>query len=197
MEIKSVIRESIAALLYDDDFLSQLAKKVTDKTNLPALEEQVNNLEEENMILKYKLAAIEQKNHQDNLRISGIQAEENEINLLDRVLAVLNTNLGTSMATADIDACYYVGRVTDKRSIILKVREHKTKELIMKSRKKLKNTGIKISEDMCKTFHSLFIQAINEFGSKNVWFANGTIFAHVDNRKNKIRNTTDINKLKK
>lgn len=196
LEIKSVIKESIAALTCDEEFLSQVAKKVTDKTNLPALEAKVNAVEKENVFLKHRLAAMEQQNCRNNLRISGVNVEEKEENLLGKVIGVLTSKLGIAATADDFVACYSVGRDVNKKSIILKVKDYKVKESILRNRKKFKNTGIKVSEDMCKTFHDLFLKAIDALGSKNVWFANGTIYARVDNKKHKIWNPTDIDRLK-
>lgn len=197
LEIKSVIKEAVSALTCDEEFLSQIAKKVLDKTNLPGLEEKVNAIEKENTYLKHKLAAIEQQNLRNNLRISGINVKEAKQDILGEVVGVLNSNLGTILTADNFETCYLVGRQTDKQSIIVKTKDYTTKQLIIKARRKFKGTGIKVSEDMCRTLHKLFLIAIDELGSKNVWFANGTVFAKVDNVRHKIWSPADVDKLKK
>lgn len=196
VEIKKVIREAMTDLVRDEDFLSQLATRVADKVNLPAVEDKVCNLQSENTVLKQKITTLEQKSLQNNLRISGIDEKAGE-QATDQVLNVLNGTMGLTLCSGDFDACYRVGSDLNKSAIILKLRDYKNKELIMKNRRKLKNTGVKIAEDMCKPLHDLFMRAITELGYKNVWFFGGFIYAKVGGVRHKILTAADIENVKK
>ncbi|KAK6196303.1 hypothetical protein SNE40_001553 [Patella caerulea] len=155
---------------------------------LDKFEERVSKLESviaqkdaEIRLLDNKLNDLEQYSRKSHIRIFGIKENigENCVEIAQRIFKY-KLNIQEDII---LDAAHRVGVVklsnNDKdvklrpRGIIVR-RDHKQK--IMLNRKKLKHSGISISDDMTFRNVQLLTKTNAHSSAKNAWFANGKIF---------------------
>ena len=147
------IKESI-------DFTQEIMdKKITDmhETQTQNIEKLKSTYEKEitaaNKLignLAEKLRSLEDRSRRNNLRIDGIEESEKETwkECETKINGLFKNRLGLDKEII-IERAHRVGKANEERprTIVLKLLNFKDKEDIMKSRKKLKNTGIYIDED--------------------------------------------------
>ena len=119
----------------------------------------------------------EQYSRQNYILIHGI-TEGNEENTNDLALKIFKEKLDIELTQRDLDRTHRISK-NDKRNnrprpVIVKfIRSNDMKKIF--SKKKLKNSGISIAENLTKLRMSKLSKAREEFGFKNVWIVDGSI----------------------
>ena len=119
----------------------------------------------------------EQYSRQNYILIHGI-TEGNEENTDDLALKIFKEKLDIELTQRDLDRTHRISK-NDKRNnrprpVIVKfIRYNDMKKIF--SKKKLKNSGISIAENLTKLRMSKLSKAREEFGFKNVWTVDGSI----------------------
>ncbi|KAK9692727.1 hypothetical protein QE152_g34964 [Popillia japonica] len=162
-EKKDLIKACVAELLQDEEFLSALITKITEKIeksveeklqsyedcidilekNYASLEEKYDNLEQ--YYFGKKLCKFRRKIRQprailrrNSLRINGIVIKPQE-NLQDKLTEIFANKLRIDMDATYIDRCHTVGPAKEnKQSIIIKFTSYKFKKQILRERHLLK-----------------------------------------------------------
>lgn len=145
----------------------------------------------------------EQYSRRNNIKILFVgetsntfeSAEESE----KKALTVFHDKLGLRNINADhIEAAHRVGvkQAGRIRPLLVRFLSRKTKFDVIKNRRKLKNSGIVIVEDLTKSIYTLFRNASDHPGTLRAWTSDGKIFVQDMNFKtHKIETTSDLSKL--
>ena len=116
-----------------------------------------------------KIAALERNEDQmqqysrrNCIRVFGIPEEQVE-NTDDKICRLVREKLGVSIKKEDIDRSHRVGKksTSTQRGIIVKLVSYRTRQEIISCRKKLKDTGLSIHEELTKKNKTLLQDARN------------------------------------
>ncbi|CAG9818969.1 unnamed protein product [Phaedon cochleariae] len=208
IEVAAIVKESINEFFLDKEFISQLTKKISERIEqkIRRLEEEVktqgnkiNILEQKVDSFQQQLDAIHQRAKMNNICIYGV-AEENNEDLLNKVLDMINSKTNMTLNTNDIMDAYRVGQpheIPNKpRPTIIKMARPQLKSEIFKCGSKFKGSNIYINEDLTKLRRSLLMEAKSVFGVKSVWSFNGQIYATINGKKTKLIGKDDITKYR-
>lgn len=202
-EIQEIIQETIQKLLVNDELIKAITDKIAItfdskmKTITEKYELKLHNCQEEIKVLKEKhesmLAEIDdfkQYNMRNKLRIYGIP--ENNKNLLSEMqhifLNKMNIQISNNISAYRVDTKNSDKKQDKKpRPIILNFTDIKERQLIYKSKKQLKGTGIVIKEELTSYRLNIYQKACTKYGYKNVWTWNGNIIMNKNGQKHIIK----------
>lgn len=171
------------------------------------MNKKMNELQEVNDKLKWKVDYLEQNSKKHNLLIFGITEEQKE-NPTDKLTDIFNNKLDLNINKNDIHKCFRIkSKVTnlakeqsDKtenkkpRPILVEFNQRYARNLIFNNKKKLKSTGIVIREDLTSNRYKIWKSCVEAIGVKNVWTTEGTIYALFGNKKIIVKDINDIPK---
>ena len=172
-----------------------------------------NAEKDRNLITKLQsdMNAQEQYSRRNCVRIFGVQESDNE-NTDDIVCRIANRHLGLDLRPADIDRSHRIHRrasapagSSKPKAIIVKLTSYKHRQRLLMYRKKLKDTGMSICEDLTDINRSLLHDAFLATKKQNskimsAWSQDGRIIVAIRTTDGKtmrrqIHNKTDLNKL--
>ena len=180
-----------------------LEKKLKDISDLS---DDVSTLQQNLKHTMLKLNDMEQYSRRSNLRIFGLEVPDGE-SCTDAVVNFCNQKLAVDIDKADIlrshplpfrsssNSSAQESSKPVKQSIIVKFSNMDAKSLVLKNRKKLKNSGISVSEDLTNTNVMLLNRLRSNMSIKEAWSANGNIFCKVNGRKCRVNPFVDLDKL--
>lgn len=197
--MQAMVKDSIKELLIEDEFINKIAEKVSEKLiqKINELETKTITLEEENCCLKRKINEIEQYTRRPNIRIFGVQ-EENQEKLTEKILKIFDEKLSLkNLNYRDIETCHRIGRVINgkPRPVFIRFAQYHIKAEVMSKRKGLKGSKIVIVEDLTNEKHTLYRKAANKLGKTNVWTSNGNIMVKINNEICIVKSEDDLDKL--
>lgn len=133
----------------------------------------------------------EQRSRNDCLLIHGVSESANE-NTDFVVQKVVSDKLGITLNHDDIKRSHRIGQVKSQRStrsssakhrpIIVKFVHFHKRQDVFKNKRKLKDTGITVTESLTSTRLQLYHSAGAKLGRKNVWTNEGRILSKIDNQ---------------
>ena len=83
----------------------------------------------------------------------------------------------------EIDRSHQIGRLKkgkQSRPIVIKFARYNIRNRVLKNKKKLKDTGVSITESLTQKRMQMLTKARNEFLFKNVWTQDGKILVKSD-----------------
>lgn len=113
------------------------------------IKEKVNILENQERKNAEKIINLQRELRKNNLVIFGI-AENEEEDLLNRVIEFFNVNLKIKVLISELNQVYRFGRTKGTRPILVKFVTLHKKLSVLKQGVLLKNTGISIANDLTK-----------------------------------------------
>lgn len=189
-DLKSALKETIKELLDNEDFISKLLEKVSEKIEL--LQQKVEDYEVKHLELETKIEILQQNEKLRNICIYGMQEEVNE-KLNDKVFRLFNEKMKVEINSADILKCFRVGKKTTKeRPVIVIFDRQSTRNTVLRNCGKLQGTKIAVAEDLIKNRLKLLREAQQRFDRKHVRTYNGNIFVIINERKHKVLNPNDL-----
>ncbi|KAK7490339.1 hypothetical protein BaRGS_00018500 [Batillaria attramentaria] len=138
-----------------------------------------------------RLHDYEQYGRRNSLRIYGLPedarnepAHQTGMN----VRKFCRDKLGVSLAETDIDIAHRLGsRQQDRhRSVIVKFVRRDVKQQVLKQRRKLKQTGIMVTDDLTPRHQQLLRDMKEVAGIRNCWSAEGTVFVKIGTTVKKV-----------
>ena len=99
------------------------------------------------------------------------------------VTETLNELLQEKLTDIDTDRSHRIGRLKkgkQSRPIIIKFARYNIRNRVFKNKKKLKDTGISITESLTQKRMQMLTKAKNKFLFKNVWTQDGKILVESD-----------------
>ena len=166
---------TITALQKQDTLMeSQLAVQ---KTVTNRLDEERKNLESYVGELEADLEDLRQYSRRTNLLIHGIAEDEQE-STDNKVMEVFKDKLGLDLTLDDVGRTHRLGRKapSKKRPIIARFNSYRKRKMVFDAKRKLKGTGIVITENLTRTRYELYKKCIQEYGRENVYTLDGRIF---------------------
>lgn len=147
--------------------------------------------------LKIELNRLHQYSCKDNIGIHGLKQEDADENSKKVVQAFLKDKLGVELDIRDFAAAHRLpgtskparkGKPKKPPQIIARLKDRSDKAEIITNRRKLKGTGISITEDITRENLKLIEEAEKSKNYEAVWFSNGKVRAKLKGGVNKIRN---------
>ena len=149
--------------------------------------------------LQFLMDRHEQYSRKSSVRIRGVSEENNE-DLESVTLNILQKEIGVVVTQNEIDIVHRVGRRQENRPrpILIKFLSHKTKEKVMRAKKKA--TTVKINEDLAPGIKRILDEVSSNrrfLNIDSVWTIDGRIkFRFVNNpRTFEIRSYADYHNL--
>ena len=151
-----------------------------------------------------KFDDIEQYSWRSCLILTGIKERKGE-NTDNLVLNALSTHLGIKLDLCEIDRSHHLGhkRIDQDghqidRPIIIKFIGYRSRQKVFKQKRKLKGTGISLSENLTKRRTMLMNDVKKIAGLKNVWSRDSNIFTFDHSGKIlHVKTFEDLSKVRK
>ena len=128
--------------------------------------------------LNARLDRQEQYSRRNCLLIHGIEENQNE-NTDALALEIINKKLELDMDEKDVDRTHRIGDKNKKknkpRPIIIKFVRYNDRKKVFYNKKKLKDSGVSITESLTKFRMDKLGKAREEHGFKHVWTVDGRI----------------------
>ena len=107
----------------------------------------------------------------------------------DIVIDTVNSKLGLSLSTSDLDRSHRIGRLQKNarqpqrpRAIIVKFARYNTRAAVFRQKKKLKGTKIMLTESLTSYRIATLKKAKDYYGAHNVWTSDGEILTKVNDK---------------
>ena len=176
--------------------VSNAGKEIVDKFSVKTA-----NVERNCLVNRYENDSLEQYTRRDNLRIFGLEEEEDENeNILEAKVIEVANDMGVNITQSDISIAHRLGKPGNRsRTVIVRLCHRKKRNEILKKKKELKkkNREIFINEDLT-TLRATLLKIVKEQGVvKNATPRDGRIIAWLTNRERPvyIDNPNDLVKL--
>ena len=146
-------------------------------------EEIINNLKEEVSTLKGRVETLEKESDdkEQHLRrncilVHGLEENKDEITE-DFVASFIKDKLDLELSVTDLDRSHRIGKPSPrkKRPIIDIFFRYNDRRKVLSNKKKLKDSGVSITESLTARLMEELSKACNKHGFKNVWTINGKI----------------------
>lgn len=182
MAIFQGIRENMDVFTSEIDRLSSitmalkeaLAEKEKDISNL---RQSMDNLKKENTELHCQLNDNENYQRRENVRISGIPeaSSENPIKTACKFFA----DKGFNVSEKELHVAHRIGKRNSgkPRTIIVRFFNRNMRDRVIRERKKLKGSGMTISEDVSNLSMRTLVRVQRSQGIVNSWIWNGQVRA--------------------
>ncbi|PIK55107.1 hypothetical protein BSL78_08002 [Apostichopus japonicus] len=147
---------------------------------LTALTSEHGNFKSDMEQVKCELNVLEKYSRRNFIRIFGIPENSDEnTNLLIKNLAL--DKLAVELKETDLDRSHRIGKPNNKgcRAIIMKFTNYMAKSQVLRSRRKLKSTGIVIQEDLTPRNRALLKKVSDHPRVSSAWSIDGRIFGLV------------------
>ena len=150
-------------------------------------EVEIKSLKEENECLRRDIVTAHQKsndneqyNRLEGIRVHGVEETPNE-NCKEKICNILHEKLGLDIKPSDISKIHRLDQLHRRegkpRPIILRFVAHYHKRDCIVNRRKLKGTGIVISEDLTQLNYVVLNRAYKHECIESVWSTEGKLFA--------------------
>lgn len=204
-EIRKLINDSLDRQEFINRLAQSIEKKIEEKYNnkfleikkeMSSLNTKISALEKENSILKKSTEVMQQQSRALNVRIFGMEEQENE-NLSTTLTTFFKTTLRINPSKeSDIKRCYRVAAKNPTRqkprSILVEFADVNKRAEVLKNRSKLKNSGIFIQEDLTQYRVDLLSKAISKFSVKNAWSNHGNIYVKSSGIVRRVNTANDL-----
>ena len=147
------------------------------KKIINGLQNEVSSLKERTDLLEKKSGDSEQYSCRNCLLVHGVEEQEQE-NTDNIVLNVIKENLDIKLLVKDLDRSHRIGKSNSKskrRPVIVKFISYNKRREIFNNKKRLKSTGVSITESLTAGRMRQLKNARDRFGFNNVWSIDGRI----------------------
>ncbi len=181
------------------DLQSQLKQK-SDETE--RLKKDFDDLTDDNSEMVRKLNDLEQYTRRNSVRLFGIPESTDKHENCDNIITNLaRDKLGVNLDVNEIDRSHRVGKKSNEpgkkpRPIIVKLATYRSRQKLIRNRRKLNGTGITIKEDLTRTNQTLLEQVSRTDKVLSSWTTDGRILVLMKlNGKETIRQVTKLEDL--
>ena len=150
------------------------------------MNETLATMEESVETLKREMNDIQQYSRRNSVRVFGIPETANEVTDV-LVIDAVTKHLNCPLSVDDIDRSHRSGKprassgpgnnIPKPRPILVKFCSYRKKAQIMKVKRKLKNTGLSIHEDLTTKNYDLLMKASKNSKVVAAWSVDGRIIA--------------------
>ncbi|KAJ8736300.1 hypothetical protein PYW08_006956 [Mythimna loreyi] len=127
--------------------------------------------------LSRSIDIIEMRHRKKFLLLGGVPESPSE-KVTEIVATILQTKLGVDVTTSSLTVCHRLGAVAEGRvrPILLRCVDNTVRDVIWRTKTKLKGTSYVISEFLTRQRQSTFSAARKLFGVTNAWTMDGNIY---------------------
>ncbi|KAF2902696.1 hypothetical protein ILUMI_03475 [Ignelater luminosus] len=190
-DIKALASAAIKYFVFETAFIENLALKVP-------LNNRVNDLEKENGDLHKKLDELKQYPRRNSLRVFIILENKNE-DTDNLVLDVFNNKLGLKVTPDEVYRSHRIGAFNPSskrpRGITVKFTSYRYGDLVFRTKKMLKGTGIIIKEGLTRNRLETLNYAVHKFSFKNVCTTDGIIYINKNGKEHTCQTINEFEKL--
>ena len=166
----------VLATLIRDQVVQELKETITKNTTV--IEELKNAIvikDHEIAALERRVDDLEQYSRRQCLRIFGVEEKDGEDT--DKIVMEVAEKVGVTVQLTDIDRSHRVGvkRGDRPRPLIAKFVSYRNRNELFRNKRKLKNSGITIREDLTKVRYNLLQEAIKKYGFQHVCTVDGAV----------------------
>ena len=172
------------------------------KANQDRLGSEITKLQEENTSLRSQLNQqkidlanckfveneAEQHGRSWNVRVFGIKEGgqgkvETTADCVTKVTTLFTEKLGVAVTGEDIEVAHRTGKPGTGRArpIIVRFYSRQKKKSVLENRRKLKQTGVTVAEDLTKLNYNLLMKASKHSAALTAWSSNGNILVKAKN----------------
>lgn len=203
-KIKNIIHSSMT-----EKFMNKIANKVAEIVDakfearitghteaINTLKTQVAELQERGREMERKIEEQEQNSRNLNLRIFGLPVSEGE-DVKETVISLFSHKMKISIKGEEFK-CYRIRAKNpgDKPpAVMVRFLNDNVRNAVIANRKQLKNSSIRIKEDLTKFRLALLDAAVKKFTFKNAWCVNGNIYIRFNNSVRRVSSLCEINNL--
>ena len=210
----------MAEILRDEQFLSDLVSRLTDKVELlvnrklEELESKFRGLDEGSKQLTQKIELLERENHQmrdsldameqysrrNTVRFLGVPCDDgskmNE-DMENSLLELVNNNSRVKLDHGHVDRCHPIGTLKDgKRDFLIQFCNFRHRQELLANRRVLRESGVNVVEDLTRNRYQILKSARAMFGGKNVWTLDGVVNCRVQSKKYVLKTLNHLQALK-
>ncbi len=176
-------------------------KQSTMENVLDDVQEKILERQSDAKDLHFDISRLEQYSRKSSVRVLNVSEDRNE-NIQEKLINVIRQEIDVSINPSEIDIVHRLGRPYNDghcRPILVKFMSHKTKEKVMKNKKKAKN--VKIFKDLAKEIKVMLDQIVEHKTSLRIdkcWTIDGRIkYKFVDDARtiHEIRSFSDYHQL--
>ena len=144
----------------------------------------------------------EQYTRRNDIKIYGLREEggehgENAEQTSRVVRKLFRDKLGVTVRETDIDIAHRLGNFEEdrERSVIVRFTRRSVKNELIQNRKKLKDTPVIITDNLCPSNMRIFYRLKDLVGGRNVWSIDGKLFAKVGHGQTKRVDMGNIDEI--
>lgn len=193
------VKNQVKAKAFTDDVMEKLEGQMLDlesktaamskevkvvKGKTARLEGNVNDHEKRVSSLEMDINELEQYTRRWNLRVYRVPevAGEKVEDCVKKVSQIFSDLIGVKTSPQDIEVAHRSGKPGEKaRPVLVRFFDRKKRDEILANRRKLKNKGFAIDEDLTWLNYKLSRKASVHSASMAVWSSNGKILAKLKN----------------
>lgn len=128
---------------------------------------------------------IQQYSRRWNVRVYRVPETERETmeDCVKKVCRIFTQDVGVATSPSDIEVAHRTGQRSGQRNrpILVRFFDRKKRDNIMANKKKLKNKGVVVGEDLTAANYKLYTAAYKHSASLSTWTVNGKVFAKLKN----------------
>lgn len=149
-----------------------------------------DQIEKRQTVLESKYEGVQRTLKKNNIIIFGLETEKVK-NVTEYTISKLNSLLQLKLSLSQIDNIYSIGKSTEKKPVVVRFISYLKKIEVLRECKKLKNSGVSISEDLTQKEREIRrillkhkkvaqLQGQKAQIKKNLLYINGDAYTHVD-----------------
>lgn len=150
--------------------------KAAVENQLKDLQSQISQLRRDYDTAQVRLDNHLQHTNRGKILLIGISETIKDEELQDHVVTVINSKMQLSLSGGDVYDCYRLGRKREggPRPILVQFSTISTRQKVFRNRRRLKNSGLVITEVLSPMRYEIFKVAKQKF-QKDCWSNNGRI----------------------
>ncbi|KAI5640080.1 hypothetical protein NE865_07494 [Phthorimaea operculella] len=156
----------------------------------------VSNLKAQIELIYHSLEDIEMRSRSNILLLHGLPEESDE-SLVQHFTTLFDKQLQIPQVTANsFSVCHRIGKNVSAgkpRPILIRFADNRVRREVWLAKRKLKGTGLTLSEFLTPARHALFLEARKILGVKDCWTMDGNIVAVCpDGKRKRIADASDL-----
>ncbi|KAI5639358.1 hypothetical protein NE865_08218 [Phthorimaea operculella] len=156
----------------------------------------VSNLKSQIELIYHTLEDIEMRSRTNLLLLHGLPEKTDE-SLIQNFITLCDKQLLIPQVTvSSVSVCHRIGKnvsAEKPRPILIRFTDNRVRRDVWLAKRKLKGTGLTLSEFLTPARHTLFLEARKALGVKDCWTMDGIIVAVCPNgKRKKIATMSDL-----
>ena len=176
-ETNQELVDRLDSLVYENTELKEQLELKDARLN--EFEERLKEAEKRSKDALQRANYNEQYSRKNNVKINGIQQRTNETTetLTEDVCALLQTKASITLTPTQIVAIHRIpGRAGQPQPVLIKLRNNNDKTLLMKNRRRMKEAGYKLVDDVTRLNTGLINRLLLNEAIESAWYFNGAVY---------------------